>query len=116
MSRSYQEFRIYRSLGFREKETRSRSVIFALHSEVELHLHEPLTSEETKLYGVRWEKGCSALVHSFEIDALEPLMERIDPTRRTEPLDTPWGTRLLMITDPDGHLLEFRERGAVVSP
>lgn len=101
----------YEALGFRLKSTRSRSYVLEAGSGVELHLHQRLTEDERVLYGVEWAAGSSGLVQSYVVDELEVLLGAVPPeyVLRT-PVTTPWGTRLMMLADPDGHLLELRER------
>lgn len=101
----------YQSLGFRLKEPKSRSFVLSAGGGVELHLHEQLSEKEKSLYGVEWARGSQAMVQSYEVDSLEPLVSVVSSTNLIRgPLETPWGTRLMMVSDPDGHLLEFRER------
>jgi catechol 2,3-dioxygenase-like lactoylglutathione lyase family enzyme len=101
----------YLSLGFRLKESKKRSFVLMGGQGVDIHLHQKLTEEERRLYGVEWSLGSRALVCSYEVEELESLLEVVPPENvlRT-PVATPWGTRLMMVADPDGHLLELRER------
>ena len=51
------------------------------------------------------------MVQSYEVDSVETLLSMVPPDSLVRgPLETPWGTRLVIVSDPDGHLLEFRER------
>jgi catechol 2,3-dioxygenase-like lactoylglutathione lyase family enzyme len=101
----------YKALGFQLKETKTRSFVLKAGLGVELHLHQRLTEEEKGLYGVEWAAGSHGMVQSYEVKELEPLLQAIPPQSvLREPVATPWGTRLMMVTDPDGHLLELRER------
>ena len=51
------------------------------------------------------------MVQSYEVDSLDSLVPTVPSDNLIRgPLTTPWGTRLIMVSDPDGHLLEFRER------
>ncbi|MCA9775981.1 MAG: VOC family protein [Candidatus Eremiobacteraeota bacterium] len=101
----------YQSLGFRLKEPKSRSFVLESGPGVELHLHEQLTEKEESLYGVEWARGSRGMVQSYEVDSLDSLVSTVPSDNLIRgPLTTPWGTRLIMVSDPDGHLLEFRER------
>ena len=101
----------YEALGFPLQETKKRSYVLSTGSSVELHLHQKLSKEERRLYGVEWASGSQAFVCSYEVEALEPLLQVIPPENLVrQPIETPWGTRLMMVADPDGHLLELRER------
>ena len=101
----------YQSLGFRLKEPKSRSFVLAAGGGVELHLHEQLSEKEKSLYGVEWARGSRAMVHSYEVDSVESLLSVVPSDSLIRgPLETPWGTRLIIVSDRDGHLLEFRER------
>lgn len=101
----------YQSLGFGLKDTRSRSYVLDTGTGVELHLHQRLEEKERALYGVEWSTGSTGFVQSYVVAELEPLLQVVPRGNvlRT-PLTTPWGTRLMMLADPDGHLLELRER------
>ena len=60
---------------------------------------------------MEWERGSLAMVQSYEVDSLETLASVVPEENLSRgPLETPWGTRLMIVSDPDGHLLEFRER------
>ena len=101
----------YQQLGFVLKERKTRSYIFHTGSEVELHLHERLTQAERESFGVQWDTGSSGLVHSYETTDLDSLASSLPPDSvLAGPLETPWGTRILMVGDPDGHRIELRER------
>lgn len=101
----------YRALGFSQIECKGRSRVFDLGRGLRLHLHEPLTAEESSLYGASWSRGSSAVVLSFLHDDLERLNSLLaNEAVLCPPTSTPWGTRLLMVEDPDGHLLEIREK------
>ncbi|MFA5504463.1 MAG: VOC family protein [Vulcanimicrobiota bacterium] len=101
----------YETLGFQFKQPKSRSFVMQAGNGVELHLHEQLTEDEESLYGVERGQGSRALVQSFEVGCIDSLLARIPPDNLLRgPLSSPWGTRLVMVSDPDGHLLEFSER------
>lgn len=101
----------YETLGFQLKQPKSRSFVMQAGNGVELHLHEQLSEDEESLYGVERGQGSRALVQSFEVGCIDSLLTRIPPGNLLRgPLSSPWGTRLVMVSDPDGHLLEFSER------
>lgn len=100
----------YRGLGFEELPPGRRSRKFSLSGEMELHLHEQLSEQERETFQVCWQRGSSGQVLSFGVDDLEALQESIPAGFLLVPVrETPWGTRMLMVSDPDGHRLEFQE-------
>lgn len=100
----------YRRLGFSAIETRSRSVVFEIGSDLRLHLHEPLGPDEQAMFGVQAGQAGKCLVQSFEVEDLENFARRAAPESILfGPDTTAWGQRLLLLQDPDGHRLEFRE-------
>lgn len=109
-----ESIRFYRTLGFEQGAKKSRSQIFHLGSGLELHLHEALTDEEEQRYKVSNGEGSTSLVQSFETEDVDGLAERLQfRSILAPPQQSPWGTRLLLIQDPDGHRLEFRERNKI---
>ena len=101
----------YQQLGFVPKERKTRSYVLHTGSEVELHLHERLSEAERESFGVQWDTGSTGMVHSYETNDLESLAASLpDSSVVAGPLDTPWGTRILMVCDPDGHRIALRER------
>lgn len=100
----------YQELGFTLKETRSRSFVFEIGTGLQLHLHEPLEVGEQLLFGVQAGQAGNCLVQSFEVESLEAVERRVCPDAVLYgPETAPWGRRILMLQDPDGHRLEFRE-------
>lgn len=59
-------------------------------------------------------RGCRLLFDANgELDALAARARQAAPTGRSrveEPVITPWNTRELRVTDPDGHVVAFHER------
>lgn len=103
----------YRSLGFREIRKSQRSVILSIGTDCELHLHEDLTQEEETRYGVGPGQGSPSLVLAYETSDILTLYADLAPENiLAAPQTTPWGAKILMVRDPDGHRLEFRERAA----
>lgn len=100
----------YSLLGFILKERKSRSVVLDAGGKVELHLHQQLTDKEREQFCVSWSPGSSALVQSYESDGIDELASQLADNVLSGPVETPWGTRILILADPDGHRLELRER------
>lgn len=100
----------YDRLGFLELQPGRRSRKFALAEGVELHLHEELEPAERSLYKVAWQQGSSGQVLSFFSEDVDGLCQRLEADSiLAGPLTTKWGTRMIMLNDPDGHRLEFQE-------
>lgn len=100
----------YQSLGFRLQKEKSRSLVFSVGRQVELHLHEPLLPKEEQLFGLRQAPASPSLVHSFVVENLDSLVANLDTASILFGPDlTEWGDRILLLKDPDGHRLEFRE-------
>lgn len=105
-----ESLRFYQKLGFALLESRSRSFILDLGGELRLHLHQPLTEQERELFQVQAGQAGECLVQSFEVESLEALEQRVEPKAILYgPATTPWGQRIIILRDPDGHRLEFRE-------
>lgn len=103
--------RFYTRLGFSLIKEGRRSKKFRLGPALELHLHERLEAAEQQRYHVAYQVASTAHVLSFEVENLEEFRQRLEPRwMLVEPQPTPWGTRMLMLRDPDGHRLEFQER------
>ena len=101
----------YQQLGFSCHEKKSRSSVFSLGDGLQLHLHEPLSPDEEDTFGLTTGRGSTCLVQSYEVENLEDLALRADSDSVVYgPNTTEWGQRLMIVTDPDGHRLEFRER------
>lgn len=100
----------YRWVGFELQERSQRSAAMSLDTSLSLHLHERLTPAEEQAYGVCWQEGGSGLVlllNSSDIDKL--WKDAPDEARAIAPTSTPWGDRILILRDPDGYRLEFRQ-------
>lgn len=103
--------RFYTQLGFPRLEKGRRSHKFALGPQLELHLHERLEEAEREQFQVRYQAASTGHVLSFQVDDLETFQQRVESRWvLVKPRSTPWGTRMLMLQDPDGHRLEFQER------
>lgn len=101
----------YQQLGFLIQEKKSRSLILSLGDGLQLHLHEPLSPDEEDTFGLTTGRGSTCLVQSYEVENLEDLAGRADSDSVLYgPSTTKWGQRLMMVIDPDGHRLEFRQR------
>lgn len=101
----------YRDLGFEFVEDKRRSTVMSTGNGLQLHLHRPLSAEESAHYGVEWQPGSKGLVACFESDDIEKIARSVSNDQLLcPPSDTPWGDRIVVVSDPDGHRLEFRER------
>jgi catechol 2,3-dioxygenase-like lactoylglutathione lyase family enzyme len=101
----------YGRLGFSIKESKERSHVMQAGGQLELHLHSELTPEEESRYGVTLSEGSAGLVQSYDVVDLDQVSQSV-PSKfvLSPPHVTPWGARILMLKDPDGHRLEIRER------
>ena len=100
----------YQGLGFQFLKEKSRSVVLCAGNQVELHLHGELQPQEEESFGVSWALGSSGLVQSFTVDNIDRLAAVTSSEQLLfGPALTPWGDRILLVKDPDGHRLEFRE-------
>lgn len=70
---------------------------------VELHLHGELSPEDQQRYGLTNPTSAdrSGVVFSFRVDSLSRF--------EGEPVQAPWGDRLLIVRDPEGNLIELAE-------
>lgn len=97
----------YQTLGLTVRQSSTRSAKLSL-GEMQLHLHESLTTEEEMRYGVRWQQGTTGMVLLFSSQDLDELWQHApDGAKLVPPRATPWGDRIAMLQDPDGYRLEF---------
>lgn len=110
-SNLHSSLNFYQGLGFALKTRKSRSFVLSAGRDLELHLHDRLTPEEQQRFQVAGGASGTNLVHSFLVERLDSVRERV-PSECVlfGPEVTDWGQRLLLVKDPDGHRLEFRER------
>jgi catechol 2,3-dioxygenase-like lactoylglutathione lyase family enzyme len=102
--------RFYQSLGFSQVSKSPRGQVLAAQNELELHLHSELTEQEERDFGVSLGPGSQSLVQSYETTNIEGLAKGFHrETILFGPGLTPWGHKILLLKDPDGHRLEFRE-------
>lgn len=99
----------YRHLGFALCRQSSRSSVLSLPHGPELHLHDPLSAEEEREYGMSWQAGGRGLIMSLTTEDLDGLLQSVPPeSLRVAPRRSPWGTRLAIVADPDGYLWELQ--------
>ena len=103
----------YQDLGFSLVKKKERSRIFDIGLNIELHLHESLTVDEQRNYGVQAGLGSTSLVGSYHTEYLDLLFDTLAPEYvLAGPRTVPWGGRILMLQDPAGHRLELQEMAA----
>jgi len=107
--------RFYRQLLNREPASEdTRHARFDL-GQISLTIHEDLTAEEVALWkvGPMPERRGWGVYLTFPTDDLEETYRKLSHTG-TEVLTTPqatsWGTRMFLVKDPDGYLLELTQR------
>lgn len=82
---------------------------------VSLTIHEDLTPAESSAWKVdpAPERRGWGVYLTFPTDDLEGTygkLARIGAEVLTTPCSTPWGTRMFLVKDPDGYLLEFSQQ------
>lgn len=106
----HRSLEFYRWVGFELQERTPRSAVMAVDTSLSLHLHERLTPAEEQAYGVGWQEGGSGLVLLLNSPDIDKLWEDAPGEAKSiAPTATPWGDRILMLRDPDGYRLEFRQ-------
>ena len=81
---------------------------------VSLTIHEDLTPAQASTWkvGPAPERRGWGVYFTFPTDDLEGTYGRLTRTGAeilTTPRTTPWGTRMFLVKDPDGYLLEFSQ-------
>lgn len=102
----------YRRIGLEVLSRKPRTAVLGTgeSSGVNLHLHSELNEAEQAQYPVRWQAGSSGFVISLEVESLEAVLEAAPSSSLcVPPHRSAWGTRIMMLKDPDDYQLEFQE-------